>query len=454
MDPISALSAAVVNTSADSIPGDVLAFQKKRIIDNLAVAAAGRHADGLAQVVSLFGGQASAKAAPLAGTDTRAPLLDAIYYNSIAARALDYCDVVGPGQHPSSTDVPAALAVGADAGASGRDVLAALAIGQDVALRLCAPLSGDAVFHGFDGNVLSYFSACAIAGRLIGLSPEQQQNAFGLVLNRVAGTFLSNKNGSLAVRFIQGFASRAGVECALLACAGVTGPGDALLGEAGFYDLYARTRQIDSAGILLQLGEDFRGGEAVTCFKLYPSCSVTLSLTDAALELCAQTDFTADDIESVNLTISPIQNALCGARFDPGPAPEAAAIFSVRYVAANALIRKGSRLEHFRRDAILAEPLVGLAQAIEIRVEDTGGFDSCEIEVRLKDRRTLSAKGVNGKGWPQNPLTDADFSRKAEQCFEFGRYEAPAARAAALRETVSAFDGLASVEGVMALIAP
>ncbi|EMY1531397.1 MmgE/PrpD family protein [Salmonella enterica subsp. enterica serovar Wedding] len=53
-----------------------------------------------------------------------------------STRALDYCDVISPGWHPSSSDIPVALASAELTGASGLEMLAALAIGQDFAQRI------------------------------------------------------------------------------------------------------------------------------------------------------------------------------------------------------------------------------------------------------------------------------------------------------------------------------
>ena len=454
MDPIAAFSDALAETPSSNVPDDVIAFQKKRMLDNLATAAAGRHATGLQALEDIFTDQGSAKQVPLAGHNGRASLLDGVYFNSVAARALDYCDVAFSGQHPSSTDAPVALGVGAHVGASGRDVLAALAFGQDIACRMHAAAQRPNAFHGFDGNVLSYFSACAVAGRLMGLSADEQRNAFGLVLNRAAGTFLSNRNGSLAVRFIQGFASRAGVESALLAQKGVTGPVDVLCGEAGFFDLYARRRDVDASAMIDGVGRTFLGGDALTCFKLYPSCSVTLSLTDAAFAVNAQAAFQANDIEQIELTISPAQEALCGAPFEPGDTPEAAALFSVRYVAANALVRKAARLEHFTPDCILDPAVLALAQSTTTSVEPSENFDQCRVTVRLKNGQSLSADGVNGKGWPSNPLTEQDVDEKLMHCFEFGGYKDFETRAASLKADIANLEQSPKVDHVMAHLTP
>ncbi|MEM7727986.1 MAG: MmgE/PrpD family protein [Pseudomonadota bacterium] len=454
IDPIRAFAELACSMPNDAVPEHVLTFQKKRILDNMAVAAAGRHADGLSQLDELFSSQGTSSQVLLVGTDRKASLLDACFYNSVAARALDFCDVAFSGQHPSSTDVQVALAVGSVTRSSGADILSAMAVGQDMADRLYSAVDPDNEFHGFDSNILSCFSASLIAGRLMKLTVDQQQDAFGLALNRMAGTFQNNRDGSLAVRLVQGFSSRAGVEAALLARAGLTGPRRSLCGVGGFFDLYARRRDIDPTSLTDGLGVRFFGGQDRTCFKLYPSCSATLSLTDAALEIVRMVPFDLEDIAKVSLDITPVQDALCGAPFEPGDSPAAAAMFSVHYVTANALVRKSSRLEHFTADSILDPDLLALAKAVNVRVVPANLFDACAVAVDLKDGRRLAASAKNGKGWPANPLSDSDFILKVEQCMEFAGYLDFAERADRIHSVAADMNEIDDVSIVLDMLKP
>src|SRR5699024_4424641 len=114
----------------------------------------------------------------------RLPMSEAVFINSVMARAHDFCDVVSPGYHPGSTDVPVALAMAHHYKRTGSEMLDAMAVGLDVALRINrASQKRGHGYRGFDSNVLALFSGTAIAARLAGLDARAVQNALGFAFN-------------------------------------------------------------------------------------------------------------------------------------------------------------------------------------------------------------------------------------------------------------------------------
>lgn len=80
--------------------------------------------------------------------------------------------------------------------------------------------------------------AVAIAGRLLGLNRDQMRNAFGIVLNRLGGSFQIIWDGTTSFKLPQGLSARDAIFSAELARAGWTGPKDALLSRCGYYELF------------------------------------------------------------------------------------------------------------------------------------------------------------------------------------------------------------------------
>ncbi|WP_165491638.1 MmgE/PrpD family protein [Stutzerimonas kirkiae] len=426
-DPLDALLDQAAALRYEDLPEAVIAHQKRRLLDNIACQFSGRHAAGAPQLLALLQAQGGVAQATVSGTRQRLPLRDAVMQNALMARAWDFCDVVSPGYHPSSTDVPIALGVGEYRHSSGREVIAALAAGQDVALRINAAAQKTGFFYnGFDANILAPISGAIVAGRLLGLDARQLREAVGLAVNTSAGSFQAIQDRVLAVRLAQAQASRNAVEAALLAAAGFTGIRRVLGGELSFFQLFAR-REPDWEELRRDLGSEWRG-QRETCFKLYPSCGLTLALTDAALQLAIGQDIAASQIVAGRLRVSAPMNLLCGQPFSSG-ASEIDAMFSLQYVAANALLRRASRLQHFTREAIGARDVVALAGRLTITEEaDYQHADQCSLELRLADGRHCAASARFGKGWPENPPDDHDFAAKLRQCLEFAaRQQAGAA---------------------------
>ena len=78
--------------------------------------------------------------------------------------------------------------------------------------------------------------AAATAGKMMKLTIEQMQNAFGIGIAQCSGQ--QRQQGSMTHLLEAGIACRNGVTAALLAKEGVTADPDLIEGERGFYDLF------------------------------------------------------------------------------------------------------------------------------------------------------------------------------------------------------------------------
>ena len=148
--------------------------------------------------------------------------------------------------------------------------------------------------RGFHSTaVLGHFGAATGASRVMGLSPEQAAHALGLV-----GSYASGLNNWLSggmVKFIHaGKAAKAGMEAALLASAGITGPREVFEGNRGFCHGYSDSYNLDA--ITEGLGTIWRTPEV----HLKPHC--TSRHTQSAIEGAAA--IAAEDVESVHVRTS------------------------------------------------------------------------------------------------------------------------------------------------------
>lgn len=448
-DGIDALVSLAVGAKPQDIPEPVLAHQRARMLDNLGAAVAGMGAAGVAQAREYATRHAQGEGGRLFGGG-RVSLPGAAFANAVAARALDFCDVIAPGYHPSSTDVPVALAVGEYTGASGPDILTALAIGQDLASRINAACShGIRTYNGFDSNVLAYFSGAAVAAKLLGLNEVQFRDAMGHALNQAAGSFQSNQDKALAVRFIQGATARGAVDAALLAQAGISGPRRVLDGECGFFALYPG-RVLRRQALTDGLGDVFLGAEE-TIFKLYPSCGVTLSLTEAAFDLRDRLGEAVDECERIEVVLSPSTMFICGQPFEVGETPEVNAMFSADYVVVNALRNGSSTLAHFAADAIRClaqDPLFG---TVSTREEPSYSHHDCRLIAHMPDG-VVETQSSTAAGFPATPATPRQLLEKFHDCFATTTVGWLRERAEPVARTVAQIGVAESVESLMDLL--
>jgi aconitate decarboxylase len=453
-DPIVDLARNAVNTRFEDLPAESVSFQKQRMVDNIGTCLAGSSETTVGWVRELVAEWEGKSQCTVLVHGLKAPCQDAAFINSVMARVLDFCDGANPGYHPSSTDIPTALAVGEMLGSNGKEIITALAVGADVAHRIISAgtyeKSTSHAFHGFDGNVVGVFAGAAISGKLLGLDVDQMTHALGIALNQAAGTLQSNIDAALVVPVIQGFITRGGILSALLARKGITGVKNVLLGPYGFYHLYTRGKCRPQM-LTEDLGKRFCGPE-YTFFKKYPSCGLSLCITDAALDLASKSEFGPDDVESISVKLSDVGYHVIGKAFTLGEHPDVDAKFSAQYCIANAVARRDSRLEHFTDRYIRDPAVLSLVNRIEVSLDKEMILDENVVEVRLKSGRQLTSHKQWGKGWPQNPLTKDEFEEKFRRCMAYAPVKTLSVNVNMIVETINSLEDVQDLRDLIGLL--
>lgn len=387
----------------------------------------------------------------------RLPATSAAMANAMAARALDYCDAMAPGPHCGAAVVMAALAMAEKiGGCSGRDFMAALTVGAEVAARMNRSEAG---YDGFDPTGVSVvFGATAAAARLLGLDGGRMHQALGLAFNRCAGSFQSNVDGSLAVRTIQGWVAEAGIDCAELAAIGITGPTHFIDGVYGYGYLFRGdksrragaepTREEDTGeAVVAGLGTDFRLERGM--FKKYPSCGVTQGVTDLMLGLVDEHAVGADQVAAAEVRLPPYAHRLVGKPFAPGHNPRVDAQFSAAWCVANALVRRASRLEHFRPAAVQDPAILAVLPRIRVLADaalDARGHSAVDLTVTLTDGTRLTRGLDVAPGYPGRALDSAEHRARFDACLDYAGH--PAFDAARGTRIAAAIDALAEMGDV------
>jgi 2-methylcitrate dehydratase PrpD/D-alanine-D-alanine ligase-like ATP-grasp enzyme/acylphosphatase len=375
----------------DRIPTEVVHRAKLLILDTLGTVLLGAAdpstASASSAATSLFPGSE----ATIFGAQ-RCASPGAAFANACFAQVHDFNDGHavaarhGGSSHPGRVVVPAALAEAERAGASGLDLLIAVVMGYDVACKVLAPKYID----GVKIQPSSYYAAAAVASRLRGLSPDKTASALGL-----AG-YASPSKHSLSVPGVStnalanGFRSRVGIEAAVAAEAGLRGPyiKDDVERSLRFYDT--------------GLGLDFEVMR--TYVKPYPSCRMTHSPIDAAIELVTTHDISPQDVSAIH--VEQLPKGMYVARKRPRSLRSyKKAQFSLHYCVARAVIDRRVTIDQFD-SASLEDPDV-FAMMGKITVEPNkdlganfpeserpaivhitttrGATHSCRIDVPLGD---------------------------------------------------------------------
>jgi 2-methylcitrate dehydratase PrpD len=445
------ISQFIYETRFDNLPKEPVEIIKNVILTVLGTTIAGSMAEGCEGILEqarIWGGRREATILIHGGM---LPSYNAALVNSFMARSLDFCDAMAPGIHIGSSSVPTALAMAElNGGCSGKEFLCAIVLGTELAARL--NLSEEA-YDGFDPTgVASIFASSAIAGKILGLDPNQILNALALTFNRSGGSFQSNIDGSLSVRLIQGFVSQGGIICAQLAKKGITGPKNFLEGIYGYFHLFGKDKH-QPQNVLDGLGERFE--LAKTVFKKYPSCGGTLSSTDAILDLIKENNLQPEEISKINIQVTPYIHKLVGHPFKIGENPRVDAQFSIQYCVANTLLRKDSKLFHFDEPFIREPKILELVKKIHIFSNpslDERGHTAIEMEVIKHNGKVLRKRVDVARGFPKNPLTKEEHYKRFRDCVDYGRKPLPKDNAEKIISIVTNLEDISDVRILIPLL--
>lgn len=415
------LAAFVSEWPADAIPTDVKARAKLHLLDTLGcgLAAIGvRAGDHASAVAAAQGGQPEASAL---GERERLPAALAALANGTRCHALDFDDTHEAGIcHVSTVVAPAGLAVGEARAACGAAVLDAYVLGSETALRIAIASARGLYARGFHPTpVCGAFGAAAAAARLMRLDADATTQALGVVGSFAAGLFEYLSDGSATKPLHAGWAAHAGVQAALLAAAGATGPASVLEGRFGL--LASHTGDTASAASIAHgLGE--RWETANVAIKLFPACHFAHASTSAAAELAARHGVAPQDIEKIVVRIPdegvPLVLEPLAAKHAPRTPYDAK--FSLPYMVAHRLIHGHLDLSAFTVESIRDRTVLALAERVDHEPlgERVGSRFAGGARLITRTGESLDEYIAHVPGSPENPLDQASvlakFSANAE----------------------------------------
>jgi 2-methylcitrate dehydratase PrpD len=181
-------------------------------------------------------------------------------------------------------------------------------------------------------------------------------------------------------------------------------------------------------------------------FKKFPSCGCNHAPIEATLQLMKEHKLKPEQIETVEVTISPYMARLVGAKYDPAQNPIVAAQFSVQYSVASAILRGRLGLTELTPAAVRDPGVLGIAHKVNVIVDETRRGAGLEGAVALGTSQGKLTKAIHDlPGSPQNPMSEADFAAKAVECFSSGVAPLTASQARAVLGRIEAIDQLDDV---------
>ena len=359
----------LLETRFEALNDGLIEGAKKRMIDVVGCAIGGVNASGNSMMMGLVREWGGRHEATILVHGDRVPAHIAAMVNSMMCRSYDYepileCEGEAEGKlagHVCGTTEPVGLAIAERKGSNGKELITAVISGGDLAARLVIAEEFSLERSFEPTGTANAFGAAAVAGKLLGLNEVQMVNAFGILVNQIAGSFQSIWDGVHTFKLPQGLSASNGIVSVELAMKGFTGLKDPLMSKGGYFAQYCKGYSPEL--LTGELGKRFyaKGGH-----KLHPGCYLTHSAIDCALEVHRQHDINAADIEDVIVRIPPsIYGSFVNQPFERGDS-QVKALFNLPYHVANALLRKKVRLEHFSEESLQDARVVELSKKVKI----------------------------------------------------------------------------------------
>ena len=305
------LAKNVKSVTFQDLPQDIVHQTKRLVLDTLGCAIGGYASEASQVIQEVVKELGHPEEATVFGSGLRTSCLNAALANGAMVRYLEYNDTAfilqgetyRTGYHPSEV-IPPILALGERQHLSGEDVITTINLGYDLSLAFLEGVVGPGMEkRGWNGDTRGAFIMPLVAGKILGLTEEQMQNAVGIsgschavfgILDTPAEEYTMTKN----IRFPM--MSYGGILAAMLAQKGFTGPGSMIEGHDGFIEV------IMNGDYDLDRLRNVKGKFAIreTCIKSIIADFSSHGHLTATLTLVREHDIRPEDVAEVRVTTS------------------------------------------------------------------------------------------------------------------------------------------------------
>ena len=420
------LADLAVRTRDEGLPDGLREDVARRVLDLLGNSLAATDQVSASAVTAVVRGWGGPEDATAIGTGMRVPAAAAALVNGTLAHSLDFDDTHLPSVlHPSSSVVPAALAVAEATGATGAALLDAAGVGIEVTVRLGMggydESLGNSEFFERGQHATSICGAvgAAVAAAMVGgLDRDGIAHAAGIAASMGAGLLEANRTGGTVKRVHCGWAAHSGVVAADLARHGLTGPPTVVEGRFGFLHAFCGDRA-NVGAVVDRLGEHWELPGIF--FKPYPCNHFTHAGIDAAIDLRAE-GVRPEDVASIELGAPTAVLRTIGQPPEEKARPQSGyhAAFSGPYTVAAALTGGGG-LGVFHEDftdEAAADPerlrLAALVRCVpDARCDEIFPHQfPAVLRITTTDGRTHEARVDSNRGGPDRPLRSEELAEK------------------------------------------
>jgi len=402
------------------------------------------------EMAGLKDGERGAGACTCFVSGTKMNPVDAAFVNNHMVRAMDYNDIYWKADpcHPSDI-ICGPLALCEMLGKNGKDLIVATIIAYEIEQRLCEFGVPGIREYGWHHATLTAFAAPMAAGRVLGLSVEQMVQAIGISASRTftpgavtAGKLTNMKNT------VDPWATRMGVESALLAKRGYSGPEHIFDGKEGLYAVFGHVQYKGApakfeTGMLLeklpQGAEDHY--RILDCgMKSFPIEALSHAPLTAMMKCVKENGIKAAEVAEIKVEVIARAADILGDPHKYRPDSKETADHSLPYCMAVGLVDGMVTPLQFKEERVMDKSLIPVMDKVKVVANQEfeslfPKFQPSQVTITTTGGKSFTKRVDVPKGDPRDPMTAEEIGVKFHALGDgvIGKAKCDALAAAVLR---------------------
>jgi 2-methylcitrate dehydratase len=353
--------------------------------------------------------------------------VDAAFLNDHMIRAMDYNDIYWKADpcHPSDI-IAGPLALCEFLNLSGRDLILATVIAYEIEMRLCEFGVPGIREYGWHHATLTAFAAPIAAGRVLNLNVEQMVQAIGISAARTfcpgavtAGKLTNMKNT------VDPWATRMGVESALLAQRGYSGPEHMIDGKEGLYAVFGH---VDFKGTKARFETSLLIGnlpksasdhfKIIDCgMKSFPIEALSHAPLTAMMKCVKENNLKADQVAEIKVEVIARAADILGDPAKYRPTSKETADHSLPYSLAVGLVDGMVTPLQFKEERVHDPKLIPVIDKIKVVANNEfeslfPKFQPSQVTITTTDKKSFTKRVDVPKGDPRDPMTAEEIGVK------------------------------------------
>ena len=352
--------------------------------------------------------------------------------NALCIRAMDYNDIYWKADPAHPTDIiPAAMSIcemdppegeAARIGA-GKALILGTIIGHEIEMRLAEFGEPGVREYGWHHATLTCIASPIVAGRMLGLPPDQIQQAIGIsaspsmCLGAVTAGKLTNMKNT-----VDPMATRAGVEAALLAARGYSGPEHVIDGKEGLihcFEKFSGSFHLDmlTDGLPSSPSDHYK---IIDCgMKSFPIEALSHAPLTAMMKIVKEQlpGVNPDDVAEIKVEVIARAADILGDPAKYRPTSKETADHSLPYSLAVGLVDGMVTPLQFKQERIDDLALIPVMDKIKVVPNDEfealfPKFQPSQVTITLTDGTSHQQRVDVPKGDPRDPMTEDEIAVK------------------------------------------